>query len=339
MPAIVVLDLPRMRTEVGGTAVELTPTEFQLLADPRGTARAHLHARPAARRAPRRGVRDLRAGDRLAHQEPAPQARARSAPAALRPDGVRRRLPVRRRPGDRLMSVDGRRRPPDWRRGDWSRGPGPWGPGRRGRGPWRGFGCLFGLVFLVVAGSLVAASAFVLSQLGPLPGLVALLLVVAVLVAIGRTFRATGETLDELVEATRRVEAGDYSVRVGTPRGRQSLGPSAGPRLRHDGGPPRDRRAPAPDAARRGQPRAADAADRRPGQPRGDHRRRLPGRSGPSRAHPRRDPGPRPTDRRPADAGPVRGGDAGPPRRTDRPGDPRRPTSSARSNRPRRPPR
>src|SRR5438067_9939829 len=28
----VVLDVPRMRTEVGGTAVELTPTEFQLLA-------------------------------------------------------------------------------------------------------------------------------------------------------------------------------------------------------------------------------------------------------------------------------------------------------------------
>jgi two-component system OmpR family response regulator len=28
----VVLDLPRMRTEVDGTAVELTPTEFQLLA-------------------------------------------------------------------------------------------------------------------------------------------------------------------------------------------------------------------------------------------------------------------------------------------------------------------
>ena len=28
----VVLDLPRMRAEVGGTAVELTPTEFQLLA-------------------------------------------------------------------------------------------------------------------------------------------------------------------------------------------------------------------------------------------------------------------------------------------------------------------
>jgi DNA-binding response OmpR family regulator len=30
--ADVVLDLPRMRAEVGGTAVELTPTEFQLLA-------------------------------------------------------------------------------------------------------------------------------------------------------------------------------------------------------------------------------------------------------------------------------------------------------------------
>ena len=107
----------------------------------------------------------------------------------------------------------------DWQQGDWSREPGPWGPGRRGRGPWRGFGCLFGLVFLIVAGSLVAASAFVVSQLGPLPGLIALLLVVAVLVAIGRTFRATGRTLDELVEATRRVEVGDYSVRVGTPEG------------------------------------------------------------------------------------------------------------------------
>jgi two-component system sensor histidine kinase BaeS len=105
-----------------------------------------------------------------------------------------------------------RRAPDDWQRGGW-------GPGRGGRGPWRGFGCLFGLLFLVVAGSLVAASAFVLSQLGPLPGVIALLLVVIVLMAIGRTFRATGRTLDELVEATRRVEAGDYSVRVGPPQG------------------------------------------------------------------------------------------------------------------------
>ena len=91
--------------------------------------------------------------------------------------------------------------------------------GRSRRGPWRGFGCLFGLVFLVIAGSLVAASAFVLSQLGPLPGLIALLLVIGVLVAMGRSFRATSRTLDELVEATRRVEAGDYTVRVGSSGG------------------------------------------------------------------------------------------------------------------------
>ena len=39
--------------------------------------------------------------------------------------------------------------------------------------PWagrRGFGCLFGLLFLLVVGSLVAAMAVVVSRLGPLPG-------------------------------------------------------------------------------------------------------------------------------------------------------------------------
>ena len=98
---------------------------------------------------------------------------------------------------------------------------------RRGRPPsgWQGFGCLFGLVFLVVAGSLVAASAFVLSQLGPLPGIIAILVVIAVLIRTGRTLRRTSAPLDELVEATRRVEAGDYSVRVGAPkRGLRAVG-------------------------------------------------------------------------------------------------------------------
>jgi len=99
--------------------------------------------------------------------------------------------------------------------GTWSQG----GRGRPGWGPRRGFGCLFGLLFLVVAGSLVAASAFVVSQLGPLPGIVALGLVLAVLIAMGRTLRSTGRTLDELVEATRQVEAGDYTVRIGARAG------------------------------------------------------------------------------------------------------------------------
>ena len=91
--------------------------------------------------------------------------------------------------------------------------------GRQSWGPRRGFGCLFGLIFLLVAGSLVAASAFVVSRLGPLPGLVVLGLVLVALVSMGRTLRSTGRTLDELVEATRRVEAGDYTVRVGPRRG------------------------------------------------------------------------------------------------------------------------
>jgi two-component system, OmpR family, sensor histidine kinase BaeS len=110
---------------------------------------------------------------------------------------------------------------PDWRRSGWPPGRGGpedfWGPGGRRRG--RGFGCVFGLLFLLVAGSLVATAGFLLSHSGPLPGFVALIVVVAVLVGIGRRLRSTAETLDELVEATRAVEAGDYSVRVG-PRDR-----------------------------------------------------------------------------------------------------------------------
>ena len=86
-----------------------------------------------------------------------------------------------------------------------------------GRPRWmrhRGFGCVFGLLFLFVIGSLVAGMAIVVSRLGPIPGIVALLVVVAVLVGMGRTLFLTARTLDRLVEATRRVEAGDYTVRV-----------------------------------------------------------------------------------------------------------------------------
>lgn len=110
------------------------------------------------------------------------------------------------------------RRDDPWRGGSRRhRGPPTrmWGPPR---GAWRGFGCLFGLLFLVIAGSLVAASAFVLSRLGPFPGFVAAFVVIAVLVSVGRALRGAGSTLDELVDAARRVEAGDYTVRVGMPR-------------------------------------------------------------------------------------------------------------------------
>ena len=111
-------------------------------------------------------------------------------------------------------------RPDDWRWGAWREGGPPrWGPGGRG-GPRRGFGCLFGLLFLVVAGSLVATTGFVLSQFGGLAGFIALAVVVAVLIALGRALRSAAATLDELVEATRAVEEGRYDVRVGPkPRG------------------------------------------------------------------------------------------------------------------------
>jgi two-component system sensor histidine kinase BaeS len=120
----------------------------------------------------------------------------------------------------------------DWRaaRESWRRRRMAEGAGyHRGGPPWmlvRGFGCLFALLFLVIAGSVVAASAFVLASLGPIPGLIALGVVVVLLGWMGRTLLMTGRALDRLVEATRRVEAGDYSVRVQPAAGRAS-----GPRL------------------------------------------------------------------------------------------------------------
>lgn len=102
----------------------------------------------------------------------------------------------------------------------WSHGPrggGPWGGGRWGRGPRRGFGCLFGVVFLGVAASMFVAATVVLSRLGLVAGVITFLVVVGTLAGLGRALRRNGRVLDQLVEATRRVEGGDYAVRVGTP--------------------------------------------------------------------------------------------------------------------------
>ncbi len=85
-------------------------------------------------------------------------------------------------------------------------------------GPPQGFGCLFGLVFLLIAGSLIAATTLVLSSLGALPVIVALGFLALVLGWMGRTLFATARELDGLVEATRRVSEGDYSVRIGSTR-------------------------------------------------------------------------------------------------------------------------
>jgi signal transduction histidine kinase len=101
---------------------------------------------------------------------------------------------------------------------------GPWGGGPWRRGPWRGFGCLFGLLFLVVLGSLVAATASIVSALGPLPAVIVVIVAVAALASLGGGLRRSARTLDTLVDATRRVEDGDYSVRVRVPeRGLRSV--------------------------------------------------------------------------------------------------------------------
>ncbi|HTS14489.1 MAG TPA: HAMP domain-containing sensor histidine kinase [Candidatus Sulfotelmatobacter sp.] len=82
---------------------------------------------------------------------------------------------------------------------------------------WQGFGCLFGLLFLLVAGSLVTVVATLVATFGPVPALIVAATVVAILVTIGRTLGSAAFTLDRLVAATQRVSAGDYSVRVGRP--------------------------------------------------------------------------------------------------------------------------
>jgi len=113
------------------------------------------------------------------------------------------------------------RRPDEGRWGPWSDGGRPrWGGGYGPRGRRRGFGCFFGLIFLIVAGSLIATIGYVLSHFGGLAAFIALAVVVAILLGVGRGLRSAAATLDELVEATRAVETGDYTVRVGPkPRG------------------------------------------------------------------------------------------------------------------------
>ena len=121
-----------------------------------------------------------------------------------------------------------------WDRDDWRMARSQWRrrrmseAGRRGAmgPPWvgrRGFGCAFGFLFVFVVGSLVATMAVVVSHLGALPGLIVLAIVVAVVVGMGRTLFLTARTLDELVDATRKVKAGDYTVRIDA-RGRSTGG-------------------------------------------------------------------------------------------------------------------
>jgi two-component system sensor histidine kinase BaeS len=107
-------------------------------------------------------------------------------------------------------------------RGDGWRGE-PWG------GPWRSgpppfFGCLFVLLFLLVVAAVITTVSTVFAQFGPLPVVIAIAVVVAVLVAISRGVAGSARTLDSLVDATSRVEGGDYATRVEPPvRGWRSI--------------------------------------------------------------------------------------------------------------------
>jgi two-component system sensor histidine kinase BaeS len=86
------------------------------------------------------------------------------------------------------------------------------------------FGCLFWVLFLGFTGILAWAVVVIVNTLGPLTGLLALAAGAVALIGLGRGFRGTGRTLDRLVDGTRRVEEGDYSVRIGTPeRGLRSV--------------------------------------------------------------------------------------------------------------------
>jgi signal transduction histidine kinase len=92
------------------------------------------------------------------------------------------------------------------------------------RRPWRGFGCLFALLFVVgILGILAIATRFVGDILDApgLPGalirfaaLLMLIAIVAGLIRTGMTIRETGSVLDDLVDQTARVESGDYTARV-----------------------------------------------------------------------------------------------------------------------------
>ena len=85
-------------------------------------------------------------------------------------------------------------------------------------GPWRfrqGFGCIFGILFLVVVASVVTAVGSVLSHLEPIPVIITALVVVGIISALARGTAGAARDLDTMLAATRRVQDGDYSVRVG----------------------------------------------------------------------------------------------------------------------------
>ena len=120
--------------------------------------------------------------------------------------------------------------PPWWPQGEPWPPPGPgrhghrgmWDQGRRHRGRWRPFGCLLLLFGLFAAGTIVVGLWAIAAIFGIVEApafVVALGVVALVLVTLGafiaaRAFRRMTEPLDVLIDASGRIESGDYTVRV-----------------------------------------------------------------------------------------------------------------------------
>ena len=225
----------------------------------------------------------------------------------------------------------GRRRPPPW----WPAEE-PWPP-RGGRGPWARRREPVGARLRLPVRDRVPvrlrrprrprrrASSLAAGPSATSPGSSASRSSSPAIVAIagpGRTFRRVG-VLARRARRRGRPRRGTATTRPGSRARRPDRGPmrdlargfnAMATRLEAD---EEQRRTP----ARRRQPRAANAAGRRPGQHRGDARRRPRGRRGPSRRDPRGDARPRPARRRPPDGRPVGERQPAAPPRADRPGD------------------
>jgi two-component system sensor histidine kinase BaeS len=117
----------------------------------------------------------------------------------------------------------GRAQPPWWPENEaWPPDSGRWGSSTRRSGFWRPFGCLL-LVFVLFVAGMISVAAWALAalvgvvQAPPIvvvAGVVGLVLVGAIVVALGRTLRAAAQPIDQLIAAAEHVEAGDYSPRV-----------------------------------------------------------------------------------------------------------------------------
>src|SRR6185312_1564333 len=91
-----------------------------------------------------------------------------------------------------------------WRRRQQWRGDTPWR-----RGPTPVFGCLFFLFFVLFVGWIVASVVALISSIGTPPALLLGVVAIVLVALVGRRLNRSARTLDDLVDATARVEAGD----------------------------------------------------------------------------------------------------------------------------------